>query len=500
MLICFLIFLVLLLVFYFSFLYFNINTIFSYFIILIILAILFSNSFILSLSNLFFKYINISHFIIFSNFNFLFSFVVVLVCILLLWFILFYFRWFYFILWFILVFFVFFFSISTYIVSFNFIFIFLFWEMMGMCWFFLISSFYFRIKTRFASFIAFFWNVIGDFSLLIYVIISMVLFWSLSLNLNYIIYISCLFLVLAIIAKSAVFPMQTWLYYAMEGPTPVSAFLHAAWMITAGVYLFFIFPFYLNSLLYLLPLFSILMFSVNAIFYFDLKKIIASWTGSQMGYIFLFLSLNFTLNGLLLFWYHAVFKCYFFFLAGILISVYCDYQDYRIQQWNFLWFFFLLFCWVGLIGLFFFWTGVIKEIFVFKFLSFALIKFSFFFIFIFWCIYSFKLLSINYSVIPFNNERIYIIIWSIMIILLEFWFIFFSDNWTDHPIYYFGLYYTFIYAFLFLLLLVDMVDFYNVILDFFNWIIFFLLIRISMNLFFIFYDIYNFCNFYFTFY
>ena len=500
MLVCILIFLVFLLIFYFSSLYFNMNTIFSYFIILIILAIFFSNSFVLSLNNLFFKYINISYFVIFSNFNFLFSLVVLLVCILLLCFILFYFRWFYFILWFILVFFVFFFSITSYVVSFNFIFTFLFWEMMGMCWFFLISSFYYRNKTRFASFIAFFWNVIGDFTLLLYVIVSIVLFWSLSLVYNYVFYISCFFLVLAIIAKSAVFPMQTWLYYAMEGPTPVSAFLHAAWMITAGVYLFFVLPFFLNSLLYLLPLFSILMFSINAIFYFDLKKIIASWTGSQMGYILLFLSSNFILNGLLLFWYHAVFKSYFFFLAGILISSYCDYQDYRIQQWNFLWFFFLFFCWLGLIGLFFFWTGVIKEIFVFKFLSLSLIKFSFFFIFIFWCIYSFKLFIMYYRPIIFNKERIYIITWCTMIIIWEYSFVLFADIWTNEPLYYFGLYHTFIYVLFFLPLFIDRVEFYNIVLDLCNWVIFSLLMRVFTFLFFTLYYIYNFCNFYFTFY
>ena len=499
MLLCLSTFFLFLSIFFLSYSNFNIHSLYPLFIILLILVIFFSNCFTLSQGSLFFDYISISHFSIFSNFNFIFSFIVLLVCVILLGFILAYFKWFYFIMWFLLLFFLFFFSISSYVISFNYILMFLFWELMGVCWFFLISAFFFRIKTRFASFVAFFWNLSGDFALLLYLIVSIILYWTLTISFNYYFIVSAFFLVLAIFAKSAVFPLHTWLYYAMEGPTPVSAFLHAAWMITAGVYLFFIFPIYIGSILYFFSLFWILFFSFNAIYFYDLKRIIASWTGSQMGYIFLFFSLGYVLNGLLLFWYHAVFKSYFFFLAGFIISSLFDYQDFRSQFTSFSWFFFLFFCWVSLVGLFFFWTGIIKEIFVYKYLGVIVIKFSFFFIFIFWCIYSFKLFIIRYA--PFNFD------WQLLGCFLYMFGVLFVNigytylNWTvEYPLYYFSLSWVFAITSMFIILLIIRIDFYSIIKDFVFNNIFLYFYKLSLILYFIFYDIYIFCNFFFTFY
>ena len=499
MLLCLSTFFLFLSIFFLIYSNFNIHSLYPLFIILLILVIFFSNCFTLSQGSLFFDYISISHFSIFSNFNFIFSFIVLLVCVILLGFILAYFKWFYFIMWFLLLFFLFFFSISSYVISFNYILMFLFWELMGVCWFFLISAFFFRIKTRFASFVAFFWNLSGDFALLLYLIVSIILYWTLTISFNYYFIVSAFFLVLAIFAKSAVFPLHTWLYYAMEGPTPVSAFLHAAWMITAGVYLFFIFPIYTGSILYFFSLFWILFFSFNAIYFYDLKRIIASWTGSQMGYIFLFFSLGYVLNGLLLFWYHAVFKSYFFFLAGFIISSLFDYQDFRSQFTSFSWFFFLFFCWVSLVGLFFFWTGIIKEIFVYKYLGVIVIKFSFFFIFIFWCIYSFKLFIIRYA--PFNFD------WQLLGCFLYMFGVLFVNigytylNWTvEYPLYYFSLSWVFAITSMFIILLIIRIDFYSIIKDFVFNNIFLYFYKLSLILYFIFYDIYIFCNFFFTFY
>ena len=141
----------------------------------------------------------------------------------------------------------------------------------------------------------------------------------------------------------------------MEGPTPVSAFLHAASMITAGVYFLFIFPlFLLNFKFIILCLFSTIFFSLNAYIFFDLKKIIASSTGSQLGYIIFFLSINLNVCCILLFSFHAIFKCILFFIAGFIISMFYNYQDLRYLKFNFFLLLITILCFLALIGIFFF--------------------------------------------------------------------------------------------------------------------------------------------------
>ena len=141
----------------------------------------------------------------------------------------------------------------------------------------------------------------------------------------------------------------------MDGPTPVSAFLHAASMITAGVFLFFFFPILvLNYYIIIFSIFSTIFFSLTALIYFDLKKIIASSTGSQMGYILFFLFFGLIYSGLLLFTFHAIFKSLLFFLAGFLISESFNFQDIRFLKTGFLLIFFVIICLFSLVGLFFF--------------------------------------------------------------------------------------------------------------------------------------------------
>ena len=123
----------------------------------------------------------------------------------------------------------------------------------------------------------------------------------------------------------------------MEGPTPVSAFLHAASMITAGIYLFFSFPlFSLNFIVLFFSIFTSLFFSFNAFYYFDFKKIVASSTGSQIGYIFFFFSFGLIYCGLLLLTFHAIFKSFLFFLVGFVVSLFYNSQDLRLIFNNFI--------------------------------------------------------------------------------------------------------------------------------------------------------------------
>ena len=141
----------------------------------------------------------------------------------------------------------------------------------------------------------------------------------------------------------------------MEGPTPVSAFLHAASMITAGVYFFFVFSFFSFSNLFLIfSIFTTFFFSLNAFNFFDLKRIVASSTGSQLGYIYFFLSVNLLYCGILLFSFHAIFKSFLFFIVGYVVSLNLNSQDLRVVYVEFLNFILLSLCFFGLVGLFFF--------------------------------------------------------------------------------------------------------------------------------------------------
>ena len=283
-----------------------------YFIFYIIYFFLFNNKFVFNLTyltfffyfisifficNVFIFYLNyilinfffVSYIFFLGNFNLLFLKIVLIVCLFVYFYITFYFFFFDNLFFFFIIFVFFFLSILLYLVSLNIIFVFIFWELMGVCSFFLISSFFCRYKTRSASFLAFFYNLLGDLFLLFFFILNFIYFYFLNI-LSFFFLLFFFFLIFfAIFCKSAVYPFHNWLYLAMEGPTPVSAFLHAASMITAGVYFFFILPLlFYNYIFIFFGFFTTLFFSLNAFNFFDVKRIIASSTGSQLGYIFFF--------------------------------------------------------------------------------------------------------------------------------------------------------------------------------------------------------------------
>lgn len=383
-------------------------------------------------------------------------------------------------------FFIFFISILLYLVSFNIIFYFLFWEMMGLCSFFLISTFFFRYKTRFSSFLAFFWNLLGDLFLLIFFLINFIYFYNLNILIFFFIFFYFFLLCFAVFCKSAVYPFHSWLYYAMEGPTPVSAFLHAASMITAGVYFFFIIPiFYLKFFFIFLGLFTTIFFSLNAFNFFDIKRIIASSTGSQLGYVYFFFSFNLFFCGLLLFTFHAIFKSILFFIAGFIISLFFNYQDLRMFFNNFFIFLITLFCFLSLIGLFFFWCGLLKEV----FLSFSFNNILIIFIFIFFFILSFYYFSIFYIKMNFIYNYFslnYVILFSFFI-LSSFIFVNLVFN-----IFYFLILPSYLYFF-FITLLIFLVFlnliFYNI-FDFVYYYILYLFFYLKFYLYYFFYLIY----------
>src|SRR5262249_29794663 len=137
------------------------------------------------------------------------------------------------------------------------------------------------------------------------------------------------------LAKSAQIPLQTWLPDAMEGPTPVSALIHAATMVTAGVYLivrahplFELAP-KVQDLAAGLGAATILMAGLIALVQTDIKRVIAYSTMSQIGYMFLAAGIGAYANSLFHLMTHAFFKALLFLTAGIIIHALTGEQDMR---------------------------------------------------------------------------------------------------------------------------------------------------------------------------
>jgi NADH-quinone oxidoreductase subunit L len=137
------------------------------------------------------------------------------------------------------------------------------------------------------------------------------------------------------VAKSAQLPLQTWLPDAMEGPTPVSALIHAATMVTAGVYLIVRTHAIFESAPKVADLAAglgagtLLLAGLIALVQVDIKRVIAYSTMSQIGYMFLGVGLGSYANGMFHLMTHAFFKALLFMAAGIVIHSLADEQDIR---------------------------------------------------------------------------------------------------------------------------------------------------------------------------
>jgi NADH-quinone oxidoreductase subunit L len=137
------------------------------------------------------------------------------------------------------------------------------------------------------------------------------------------------------VAKSAQIPLHTWLPDAMEGPTPVSALIHAATMVTAGVYLIVrTHPIFeqapvVADLAAGLGAGTLLLAGLIALVQVDIKRVIAYSTMSQIGYMFLGVGLGAYANGMFHLMTHAFFKALLFMAAGIVIHALVSEQDIR---------------------------------------------------------------------------------------------------------------------------------------------------------------------------
>lgn len=228
-------------------------------------------------------------------------------------------------------------SMSVLVLADNFLFMYLGWEGVSVCSYLLIGFYYTERKNNYCALKAFILTRISD----VFLIIAMFLIYQKYSTFNFqeIKFLSTFlhtdnfydlnfitfFLLLGVIGKSAQLPLQTWLSDAMVGPTPVSALIHAATMVTAGVYLiartYFLFLL-TPDVLYLISLIgviTILISSFSALCQHDIKRILAYSTMSQIGYMFLALGVKAWSAAITHLIIHAVFKALLFLSSGSLI-------------------------------------------------------------------------------------------------------------------------------------------------------------------------------------
>lgn len=222
------------------------------------------------------------------------------------------------------------------------------WEGVGVCSFLLINFWDSRIAANTSALKAIIVNRVGDFGLIFALIMLSrqfggtfeygLIFSQISLNLfdnNLIDYIA-FFLFLGAVGKSAQVFLHVWLPDAMEGPTPVSALIHAATMVTAGVfllirccYIFELSPFVLKIVLIFGGITALFAGSVGMV-QVDLKKVIAYSTCSQLGFMVVACGLSAYDVALFHLAMHAFFKALLFLSAGSIIhAFYYDEQDIR---------------------------------------------------------------------------------------------------------------------------------------------------------------------------
>nr|QIM59511.1 NdhF [Xanthoceras sorbifolium] len=226
------------------------------------------------------------------------------------------------------------------VTSSNFIQIYIFWEFVGMCSYLLIGFWFTRSSAASACQKAFVTNRVGDFGLLLgilglYWITGSFEFRDLFEIFNNLIYNNevnfsfvtlCAFLLFTgAVAKSAQFPLHVWLPDAMEGPTPISALIHAATMVAAGIFLvarllplFIVIP-YIMNLISLIGIITVFLGATLALAQKDIKKSLAYSTMSQLGYMMLALGMGSYRAALFHLITHAYSKALLFLGSGSII-------------------------------------------------------------------------------------------------------------------------------------------------------------------------------------
>ncbi|YP_004563977.1 NADH dehydrogenase subunit 5 (mitochondrion) [Homarus americanus] len=229
-------------------------------------------------------------------------------------------------------------SMGALIVSPNMISILLGWDGLGLVSYALVI-FYQNEKSANAGMLTVLSNRVGDVAILLSIsLMFMAGGWNFILYSSYmsdsnLLLMKCL-VVMAAMTKSAQIPFSAWLPAAMAAPTPVSALVHSSTLVTAGVYLLIRFSPALmgseaQSVLLIISCLTMFMAGLGANFEYDLKKIIALSTLSQLGVMLSILALGFADLAFFHLLAHALFKALLFMCAGVVIHAVKEYQDIR---------------------------------------------------------------------------------------------------------------------------------------------------------------------------
>ena len=248
------------------------------------------------------------------------------------------------------------FAMLTLVTSDNFIQLFFGWEGVGLCSYFLIGFWFKKESANAAAIKAFVVNRVGDFGFALGIFLIFYLFGTVNYDevfqqiptildkeLNFIgininsIDLICLLLFVGAMGKSAQFLLHTWLPDAMEGPTPVSALIHAATMVTAGVFLVVrCSPIYeyselALSVITIIGMITAIFAASVALVQTDIKKIIAYSTCSQLGYMFFAAGVGAYNVAMFHLFTHAFFKALLFLGSGSVIHSFKDEQNINLM-------------------------------------------------------------------------------------------------------------------------------------------------------------------------
>jgi NADH-quinone oxidoreductase subunit L len=251
---------------------------------------------------------------------------------------------------------VFIFSMLLLVLAGNFVFLIVGWAMVGLSSYLLIGFWYQRRSAVLAARKAFVMNVIGDVGMILGAFVLFVSYHAVTyasvfravggsisctrlvcppIGDTSMLELAAFLLLVGAVAKSAQLPLHTWLPDAMEGPTPVSALIHAATMVTAGVYLIgrmhpiYDIATYAHGTVAIVGAVTALFAATIAIVQTDIKRVLAYSTMSQIGYMFLAVGIGAYAAGFFHLLAHAFFKALLFMAAGNVIHAMHDEQDMR---------------------------------------------------------------------------------------------------------------------------------------------------------------------------
>ena len=235
------------------------------------------------------------------------------------------------------------FSMLMLVMANNFLQLFFGWEAVGLVSYLLIGFWYTRPTAIYANLKAFLVNRVGDFGFLLGIALILANYGSLDYGVVFGKAIAspvdmtliCILLFVGAMGKSAQFPLHVWLPDSMEGPTPISALIHAATMVTAGIFMVArMSPLYelsptARSVVIAIGAITALFMGLVALTQFDIKRVVAYSTLSQLGYMTVALGASAYSAAMFHLATHAFFKAVLFLAAGSVIIAMHHEQDMR---------------------------------------------------------------------------------------------------------------------------------------------------------------------------